>query len=143
MENQSAGSIAAIIAGLSVFLVFFMALMVFFIVCHWKIFTKAGQEGWKSIIPFYNTYVQLQIAKQPTIWLLYFFIPFFNIYFAVRHVHGLSKAFGKDVGFTVGLIFVPYIFYPILAFGNSKYIYTNQDSLIDEIQEIKQDENIL
>lgn len=138
MENSNAGGMAAVIAALGIFLVFFFILMVFFMVCHWKVFTKAGQEGWKSIIPFYNTYVQLQITKQPTIWMLYFFIPFVNIYFAVKHVHGLSLAFGKDVGFTVGLIFVPYIFYPILAFGDSKYIYAgNEDPLLNEIQEFK------
>lgn len=137
MENNDAGAIAAIIAGLGIFLVFFFAFIIFFIVCHWKIFTKAGQEGWKSIIPLYNLYIQLQIAKQPSIWLLYFMIPFVNIYFGIKHVHGLSKAFGKDVGFTVGLILLPIVFYPILAFGDAKYVYNENDSLINEIQEIK------
>lgn len=137
MENNDAGAIAAIIAGLGIFLLFFFAFILFFIVCHWKIFTKAGQEGWKSIIPLYNLYIQLQIAKQPTIWLLYFMIPFVNIYFGIKHVHGLSKAFGKDVGFTVGLILLPIVFYPILAFGDAKYIYNENNSLINEIQEIK------
>ena len=137
MENNDAGAIAAIIAGLGIFLVFFFAFIIFFIVCHWKIFTKAGQEGWKSIIPLYNLYIQLQIAKQPSIWLLYFMIPFVNIYFGIKHVHGLSKAFGKDVGFTVGLILLPIVFYPILAFGDAKYVYNENNSLINEIQEIK------
>jgi hypothetical protein len=137
MENNDAGAIAAIIAGLGIFLVFFFAFIVFFIVCHWKIFTKAGQDGWKSIIPLYNLYIQLQIAKQPTIWLLYFMIPFVNIYFGIKHVHGLSKAFGKDVGFTVGLILLPIVFYPILAFGDAKYVYNENNSLLNEIQEIK------
>lgn len=137
MESSDAGSIAAIVAGLGIFLLFFFAFIVFFIVCHWKIFTKAGQEGWKSLIPLYNAYVQLQITKQPTIWLLYFFIPFVNIYFGIKHIHGLSRAFGKDVGFTVGIILLPIVFYPILAFGDSKYIYTDNDPLINEIQEFK------
>jgi hypothetical protein len=137
MESSDAGTIAAIVAGLGIFLLFFFAFFVFFIICHWKIFTKAGQEGWKSLIPFYNAYVQLQITKQPTIWLLYFFIPFVNIYFGIKHIHGLSRAFGKDVGFTVGIILLPIVFYPILAFGDSKYIYTDNDPLINEIQEFK------
>ena len=137
MGSSDAGSIAAIVAGLGIFLLFFFAFIVFFIVCHWKIFTKAGQEGWKSLIPLYNAYVQLQITKQPTIWLLYFFIPFVNIYFGIKHIHGLSRAFGKDVGFTVGIILLPIVFYPILAFGDSKYVYTDNDPLINEIQEFK------
>jgi hypothetical protein len=137
MESSDAGTIAAIVAGLGIFLLFFFAFFVFFIICHWKIFTKAGQEGWKSLIPLYNAYVQLQITKQPTIWLLYFFIPFVNIYFGIKHIHGLSRAFGKDVGFTVGIILLPIVFYPILAFGDSKYVYTDNDPLINEIQEFK------
>ena len=118
-----------------IFFVFFFILLIFFLVCQWKIFTKAGQEGWKGIVPIYGSYVQLQITKQPTIWLLFFFIPLVNIYFIVRHIHGLSKAFGKDIGFTIGLIFFPYFFYPILAFGNSEYVLNdNEDPLINEIQ---------
>lgn len=138
MENSNTGSMAAIMAALGFFFVFFFILLIFFMVCHWKIFTKAKQEGWKSIVPIYGSYVQLQITKQPTIWLLFFFIPIVNIYFLVKHVHGLSLAFGKDIGFTIGLILLPYVFYPILAFGDSKYVLTdNADPLINEIQEFK------
>jgi arginine exporter protein ArgO len=34
----------------------------------------------------------------------------------------LSKSFGKDEGFTIGLIVLSFIFYPILAFGSAKYL---------------------
>lgn len=138
MNSQDAGIFAVLMASLGFLLIFFFAIVIFFMVCHWKIFTKAGQEGWKSLIPFYNAYVQLEITKQPTIWLLFFFIPFVNIYFGIRHIHGLSRAFGKDVGFTIGLIFLTPIFYAILAFGDAKYVYANnEDPLMNEIQEFK------
>lgn len=128
---------SGIIAGLGIFLFIFLGLIIFFYICRWRIFTKAGQEGWKSIIPIYNIVVQLEIAKQPTIWILFFLIPFVNIYFAVRHVHGISRAFGKDTGFTVGLIFLPIIFYPMLAFGDAQYVYGKDDGLINELQEVR------
>lgn len=137
MESQDAGSVAAIMAGLGIFMVFFFAFIIFFMICHWKIFTKAGKEGWKSLIPIYNMVVQLEITKQPTIWILFFFIPIVNLYFLVKHVHGLSRAFGKDVGFTVGLLFLSPIFYAILAFGDAKYVFANEDPLLNEIQEFK------
>jgi hypothetical protein len=137
MESQDAGSVAAIMAGLGIFMVFFFAFIIFFMICHWKIFTKAGKEGWKSLIPIYNMVVQLEITKQPTIWILFFFIPIVNFYFLVKHVHGLSRAFGKDVGFTVGLLFLSPIFYAILAFGDAKYVFANEDPLLNEIQEFK------
>lgn len=38
-------------------LLFSLAIVVFLIVGEWKLFVKAGKQGWKSIIPFYNTYV--------------------------------------------------------------------------------------
>ncbi|MDB5227954.1 MAG: hypothetical protein JWN78_2147 [Bacteroidota bacterium] len=128
---------SGILAGLGVFLFIFFGFIIFFYICRWKIFTKAGQEGWKSIIPIYNIVVQLEIAKQPTIWILFFLIPFVNIYFAIRHVNGISRAFGKDTGFTIGLIFLPIIFYPMLAFGDAQYQYTKDDGLINELQEVR------
>ena len=79
----------------------------------------------------------MQITKQPVIWMFFFFIPFINIYFGVKHVHGLSKAFGKDVGFTIGLLLLPFIFIPLLALGSAEYVYAkDENTLINEIQEL-------
>jgi hypothetical protein len=114
-----------------------LAFLLFFLICHWRIFTKAGQAGWKSIIPLYNGIIQLRITRQPAYWLLLFFIPLVNIYFGVRHINGLSRAFGKDIGFTIGLLFLPIIFYPILAFGDAEYQYNNDNKLLDELQEVR------
>ncbi|MFM7730523.1 MAG: DUF5684 domain-containing protein, partial [Flavobacteriales bacterium] len=33
----------------------------------------------------------------------------------------LSKSFGKEPGFTFGLILLPILFYPMLAFGDAQY----------------------
>jgi len=63
----------------------------------------------------------LQIVGKPWWWLLLMLIPFVNIVFAIWMVNLLSKSYGHGVGFTVGLIFLSFIFMPILAFGNSKY----------------------
>jgi hypothetical protein len=49
-------------------------------------------------------------------------IPFVNIVFAIWMINLLSKSFGKDVGFTLGLIFLSFIFYPILGFGGARYL---------------------
>ena len=37
--------------------IFILAVYILLIVAWWKIFTKAGEAGWKSIIPIYNIYI--------------------------------------------------------------------------------------
>lgn len=39
-----------------------IVLTVLFIVALWKVFTKAGEPGWKCLIPIYNIYMLFQIA---------------------------------------------------------------------------------
>jgi len=99
-----------------------MILAVLLIIAHWKIYTKAGEPGWAVLIPFYGIIVMLKIVGKPWWWLLLMFIPIVNIVFAVWSVNMLSKSFGKDEAFTVGLIFLGFIFYPILAFSSAKYM---------------------
>jgi hypothetical protein len=45
-----------------------------------------------------------------------------NIIFLIIVLNDLSKSFGHGVGFTLGLIFLGFIFLPVLAFGGSKYV---------------------
>lgn len=104
------------------FLIFWLAVAIVAIVAHWKIYTKAGQPGWAAIIPIYNIYVMLKIVGKPWWWLLLMFIPLVNIIFAIWMTNMLSKSFGKDEGFTVGLLLLGIIFYPILGFGKAKYL---------------------
>ena len=97
-------------------------IVVIYIVAKWRIYEKAGQPGWATLIPIYNYYIWLKIIGKPGWWLLLFLIPIVNIVIGIMIVHLLSKSFGKDVGFTLGLLFLSIIFYPILGFGDAKYI---------------------
>jgi len=92
------------------------------IIAQWKIYEKAGKPGWAVIIPFYNIIVLLEIIGKPIWWIFLFLIPVVNIVFGIWTTNLLSKSFGKDEAFTVGLILLSFIFYPILGFGNAKYI---------------------
>ena len=104
------------------FMVIILAVVVFMIAAMWKIFEKAGQEGWKAIIPIYNMYVLLKIVGKPGWWLLLFLIPIVNYVFIIWTYNMLSKSFGKEEGFTVGLVLLGIIFFPILGFGEAKYL---------------------
>jgi hypothetical protein len=104
------------------FLVVYLAIIVFIIAAMWKLFEKADQPGWAAIIPIYNTYIMLKIGGKPGWWLLLMFIPIVNIIFLVWMMNMISKSFGKDEGFTVGLVLLGIVFIPILAFGESRYL---------------------
>jgi hypothetical protein len=102
-------------------LLFVLALCVFLIVALWKVFAKAGQPGWAAIIPIYNCYVLIKVAGKPGWWLIFYFIPLVNVVIAVMVTLAVARAFGKGVGFGLGLIFLGFIFYPILGFGSATY----------------------
>ena len=103
----------------------FQILILFLIITvesQWKIYKKAGKDGWASIVPIYNIVVLLEIVKKPTWWLIMLLIPFVNIIFSIWMTNLLSKRFNKDEGFTIGLIFLPFIFYPLLGMSKAEYI---------------------
>ena len=99
-----------------------LALVLLVIVATWKVFIKAGQPGWASIIPFYNTYVMLKIAGRPGWWLLLFFIPVVNLVITIIVMIDFARSFEQGAGFGIGLTFLSIIFMPILAFGDAKYV---------------------
>jgi hypothetical protein len=87
----------------------------------WKVFSKAGQPGWAAIIPIYNIYVMCKVAGRPGWWLLLMLIPFVNLIVAIILNVDIAKRFGKGIGFAIGMILLPFIFWPILGFGSAQY----------------------
>jgi len=100
----------------------YIAAIGFYIYCSWRIFVKAGKPGWAAIIPFYNILVELEIVGRPWWWLLLMFVPIVNVVITVIVQLDLAKVFGRGTGFGLGLIFLPFIFIPILAFGSDRYL---------------------
>ena len=105
----------------TMFWVIWCIIIVIEIAAMWKVFQKAGQPGWAAIIPIYNVIVLLQIAGKPIWWILLYFIPLVGLIIAIIVIHNISVNFGKGVGFTLGLIFLSPIFFPILAWGDAQY----------------------
>jgi hypothetical protein len=102
-------------------IVIMLVIVVALIVAMWRVFEKAGQPGWGSLIPIYNLYLMLQIAGRPGWWLILCFIPILNLVLLVLPFD-IARSFGKDTLFGLGLLFLGFIFYPILAFGDAQYI---------------------
>lgn len=102
-------------------IILLIALAVFMIICMWKVFEKANQPGWACIVPVYNNMVMAEIGGKKQTWGLLTLIPYAGIIWAIWIQNRLAKSFGKNEGFTVGLIFLPMIFWPILAFGDATH----------------------
>jgi hypothetical protein len=107
--------------GSAVFWLIYVAFIVLYLVAGWVVYTKAGEQGWKSLIPIYNWYVLLKIVGRPGWWLILYLIPFVNFVIHIIVSIDLAKSFGKGIGFALGLIFLAPIFYLILAFGDATY----------------------
>lgn len=96
-----------------------IAISVLVIIATWKVFEKAGKPGWAAIVPFYNQYVQFEITWGDGWRFLMLLIPIYNIVVFVQTCLRTARAFGKSDGFGVGLIFLPFVFYPMLGFDAS------------------------
>ena len=122
-DNADAAGAFGMLAGIGMgFIIFLLALMVFMIACQWKIYSKAGKPGWACLVPIYNIIVLLEIVGKPWWWFFFMIIPIVNIVILIIVIHRLSLSFGKDGGFTAGLILLGIVFYPILAFGSATYV---------------------
>lgn len=93
----------------------------------YKIYHRAGKPGWAAFVPVYNLVVKLEIVKKPVWWIILLLIPFVNIIFAIWITNLLAKRFGKDEGYTLGLILLPFVFFPLLGFGRDPYLGGSDD----------------
>ncbi|HET6712502.1 MAG TPA: DUF5684 domain-containing protein [Actinomycetota bacterium] len=107
--------------GSAILWLLYVAFIVVYLVAAWIVYTKAGEEGWKALIPIYNVWVLLKIVGRPGWWLILFLIPLVNFVIWIIVSIDLAKSFGKGTGFALGLIFFAPIFYMILAFGDATY----------------------
>ncbi len=133
--------LAAVMGVIGVIAVIALVWCVIVIIANWKIYTKAGEAGWKCLIPFYSQYVLFKITWDTTFYWIVLGIAVVSCIVAaieipvvgtllslasmvinIIQLHKMSKAFGHDIGFTLGLIFLNPIFVLILAFGGSEYI---------------------
>lgn len=119
-QSSSSGSAMGGMGGM-IILVIWIAIIVLSFAGMWKVFDKAGQPGWAAIIPIYNLIVLLKVAGKPLWWIILFLIPIINIIPSILIPIAVAKNFGKGIGTGIGIIFLPFIFYPILGFGSAEY----------------------
>ena len=102
--------------------IIYVAILLLMIISMWIVVNKAGRPGVSQIIPIWNIIELVRISGKPLWWvILILLVPIANIVMLIMVFHGISQAFGKGAGFTVGMIFLPFIFFPILAFSDASY----------------------
>ncbi|MFO0929995.1 MAG: DUF5684 domain-containing protein [Gemmataceae bacterium] len=120
-RNQAAYE-AGQMAGMLCQLAFLGLSLVVFVVSLWMILDKAGEPGWAAIIPVYNTMLLARICGRSEVLGVLMWVPCVNIVPTILLSIDLARVFGKEVGFAIGLILVPIVFMPMLAFGSARYV---------------------
>ena len=110
---EANGSPVALVIGLVIVIIMLAAM--------WKVFVKAGEHGWAIFVPFYGNYCQFRMAFGNGWLFLLMFLPLVNFVVSIMLYFKLAKAFGKGTGFGFGLLFLPFVFIPILGFGDAEY----------------------
>jgi hypothetical protein len=110
----------AVIFGIA-FLVMVLLLFAAIVTGLWKTFEKAGEAGWKGIIPIYNIWVLIEIIGRPGWWLILFFIPIVGFIIWIIMCLDLAKSFDHGTGFAIGLMIFPFIFFIILGWSEAQY----------------------
>ena len=118
-DQPAAGPLGALFGG--AFMLVWLAVMVLIVAGFWKVFVKAGEPGWASIIPIYNCIVLLKIAGRPLWWFLLLLVPVVNLVIFIVVSLDVARRFGQGAGYGVGLAVLPMIFYPMLGFGSARY----------------------
>ena len=124
-----------------------IVLYVLFVIAEWKILTKAGEKGWKSLIPVYNVYISHHIVGMSHIWFILevvtwiievilelvnglpswtalvfgIFTAVFTLVSELIHILKMCSCFGKGTAFKIGMILIPDLFFLIIAYGRSEY----------------------
>lgn len=104
---------------IGIFAVIGLACLALFIIGEWKVFKKAGYEGWISLVPFYNTYTLSKIVWGNGWLFLLCLIPLGGTIFQIATLAKLAKVFNKGTGFSVGMVFLPVIFMLILGMSST------------------------
>ena len=92
----------------------------------WRLFEKAGQNGWAALIPFYNIFIFLRIIGKPWWWFVLFFIPCLGFIWILWGWICMARRFGKSGLYGVAIVCLSFVFIPLLAFGKAEYQHIEQ-----------------
>lgn len=98
-----------------------LAILIAVIVGWWAMFEKAGFAGWLSLIPIVNTIFLIRVSGNPYWMVLLLFIPVVNFFLVIFVFYSLTERFGQGFLYFLGILFLPFIFMPLLGLGPAQY----------------------
>ncbi|MGH1334745.1 MAG: signal peptidase I [Aureispira sp.] len=105
-------------------LLYVLSLYVLPFVGLYKLFEKAGQPGWKALVPFYNAYTAIEIIGGPKYWMFLILVPILNIFIIAGILIEINKSFGRyGFGDNAAAIILPYVYYPYIANKGVTYVH--------------------
>lgn len=110
---------------ITIFTLWISILFLYCAMATWKLFEKAGRKTWEGFVPVYNIFIWLKIIKKPWWWAIILLIPGFSqiLMFASMNV-SMGRMYGKYGALdTIMQIFVPFIYFPMIAFGKEELVY--------------------
>lgn len=139
------------VSGFTLF-IFIFVLMAFIgilpIAGKWKVYGKLGLPGWYSIIPVYADYKLCERVHRgdegKTFTMAYLIVlicswafcwvdtvgvllALVQLVMTIIVLNDLSRAFGKDTGYTIGLVIFGFVFWTMLGFGASEPVDSDDD----------------
>jgi hypothetical protein len=115
-DGPSAAVFLAVIA-------FYLVILAYVGVCGWMIFRKAGEAGWKALVPIWNTLIVLKMVGRPWWWIFLLLIPYLNFVLLLAIAVDMGRSFGKGSLFSIGLLtFLWPVGAGMLAFGSARYL---------------------
>jgi len=104
--------------GTDIFLLIFIApFLLLALAGYWKLFEKAGEKGWKALVPFYSSYIMLKICHRPGWWLIWLFLPLANWIVSFGILVDFIKCYGKfSIWDRAAAVLLPFVYLPKWGF---------------------------
>ena len=108
-----------------------------------KIFKKANKKESTALIPIINLFIMLEITETSLYAEILFFVPILNVITILIMFYKLGSVFNTGFIYKFGLVILPIIFYPLLAFSNKQYKLVDEEyfKLLDSVK--RKDTNLI
>lgn len=129
-HSQQATNVTLYLIG-AVFVIVLVIMMVFAIVGTWQIYTKAGEKGWKSLIPIYNNWIFLRLGGQSSWWAILTIFPILNLITSVMlaiAAYNIGLKFHKSGSFVIVYLLFSPIWAIMLGYGENNTWHDDNDA---------------